>query len=51
MRGNYAMSKTQYEKQQIELAYNLGLISQEYRNKLMNDIVPHLWNDLFTNIV
>ena len=37
---------TKYEEQQIQVAYNTGLISKEECNKLLNDITKYLWDEL-----
>ena len=40
------MTITQYEREAIEKAYNTGVISYEEYRKLMNDIVPMLWDEM-----
>lgn len=35
------------EEAKIIEAYNVGLISKEERDKLLNDITPLLWKELY----
>ena len=43
--GNYKQENdiVKFEQQQIERSYELGVISLEERNKLLDDITPELW--------
>lgn len=40
------MSESQWEYDQVVLQYNLGIISEEYKNALMEGIVIRLWNEM-----
>lgn len=40
------MSDAQWEFNEVESYYNLGVISLEYRNKLLNDITIILWSEM-----
>ena len=37
---------TKQEQEQVELFYNLGVISKEERDKLLDDIAIVLWREL-----
>jgi len=40
------MTQTQFERQSIETAYSAGEISREEYCRLMDDIVPMLWDEI-----